>query len=148
MPLFKQLISVIQKVDVTTGEPIPFEGEKPYLLLLRPFGSVDENTPEDEPYEAIPFRGRNSVLVFLASNLYAYDIVNSYVLTGNIKITEAISIYSFLRGCIDKGYCKNYEDEISLDTLEDSALESNYNRFDSVYLDKLYAQEINKPIKK
>lgn len=147
MPLFKQMISIINRVDPKTGEPIQMEGDKPYLLLLKPFGSVDENTAEDEPYEAYPFRGRNSVLVFLASNLYAFDIVNSYVLTGNIKITEAISVYSFLRGCIDKGYCGEY-DELTLDSLEDSALESNYNRFDSIYLDKLYAQEINKPIKK
>lgn len=136
MPIFKNLKQVVEFVDPITKEPIQSD-DKGYLLLLVEAGAGDFETGE-----FVAVRGRRIAFDYLANSLGNYDLIHSYVLSGKIPLGNEVSLYSFLRLCLEKHYTEN-EAGISLDDLAMYAQNENEASID---LDLLYVNELNKSV--
>ena len=138
MPIFKQLKEVVQFVDPITKAPIKPD-DKGYLLLL-----VDSGSEEFENGEFVGVRGRRAAFDYLISSLGAYDLIHSYVLSGKIPLGNEVSVYSFLRLCLEKHYTSGEAGDLTTDDLASYAQateeESNTD------LDLLYVSEMNRRV--
>lgn len=139
MAIFNKLKNVVELHDPKTGEIIEMDN-KPFLLLCVDAGSEDYENGE---FHAI--RGRSATLEFLGMQFGNFDIIHSYVMSGNIHFGEEVSLYSFMRIHI-----KELEEKegITLDDL--NALAGQYDlefQDDTTLLDALYIKETNRPIK-
>lgn len=139
MPLVKQKKQVVELHDPKTGKVIPFD--KPYLIL---FVDIDSDDADSGEFQII--EGRENTYQFLLSNLMNYSIVNSYIMTGNIKFGEEVSVYSFMRLMIEKYFG---EKDLSLDELNSMASQQMLPLdFNDSHLDALYIREVNKSVSK
>ena len=78
MAIFNKLKNVIELHDPKTGELIEMDN-KPFLLLCVDAGSEDYENGE---FHAI--RGRAATLEFLGMQFGNFDLIHSYVMSGNI----------------------------------------------------------------
>ena len=132
MPICKQRTEVIAMVDPTTGQPLP-SPDKPYLLLL-----IDEGAEDLEAGTFQVFHNRRDTFEFLTSTLGNYDLVNSYVLSGKLQFGSEVSIYSFLRMCMEKNYFPDHTEF----TVEDLTSYLPPDLWDDNKLAALYRREI------
>ena len=137
MPIFKDLKQVVSLVDTITGEPIDID-EKGYLLLL-----VDANSDQFENGEFIAMRGRRATFEYLVSSIGNYDILHSYVLSGKIALGGEVSVYSFIRLCLEKHF-SNEDIGLTINELDDIALASSVDTEDKINLNMLYVNELNR----
>ena len=142
MPLHKrddQLKSVIQFANPTTGEFEDIALEKPYLILIQ---DVDYAT-DDEYHEGtfVSVRGREAAFAYLESQAFGVDMTTSFVMTGHIHLGEEVSIYSFMRHCIEN---KKVSTEITVEDLNEYVAEMH----PSIDLNLLYATEMKRFIQK
>ena len=140
MPLFQQKLDVMGFVDVNTHEEQEFN--KPYLIILTPANNynIDENDGYKE-YEAVGIRGRRLVFDHFIDQLGNWDLYHSYVLSGNIPLGKEVTLYTFLRLCIEKYFAQS--SPITVDDLNGLFFETNNDldpdKFD---LDILFRREV------
>ena len=144
MAIFKELTSVLGFEDPELQKELE-SGNKPYLVLLK---EVEESQDDDsyQEYQALAIRGRENVFNILTEQLGAYDLLHSYVLSGKIPLGKEVSIYSFLRLCIETHF-KNSSKGITVDELNSIIFATNGYISESFDLDAFYAVEINKRTK-
>jgi hypothetical protein len=142
MPLHKpeeSYKSVVQFMNQETKEFEDIEVEKPYLILMQ-----DADYQGDDDYhegDFVSMRGRETAFTYLESNAFSCDIINSFVMTGHIHLGEEISIYSFMRSCIER---KLVRTNLTVDDLDSFAEEMH----PGINLDLIYSSEMNKSIKR
>jgi len=128
MPIFKK--NPMEKVfDPITGRPVESD-EKEFLLIL-----VDRGSESTDEGSFVALRGRRATFDYLTSTLGNYDLLNSYVLTGNIPLGKEVSLYSFLRYYMET---KFQNSDFTTDDLVNYIDEIEY-----VDLDARYSREIN-----
>lgn len=138
MPLFIEKKKVIGFINMDTGEEIDMEEEKPYLILL-----TEEIEMETKSGRFVATRGRTSVFSYLESEVFNVDPVHSYVMSGNIPLGKEVSVYTFMRYCIEKN--KVADISITVDDLDDY-IHTSYEP--DIDLNLLYNTEINRPVTK
>lgn len=137
MPIFNDLKQVVSLVDPITREPIDID-EKGYLLLL-----VDANSDQFENGEFIAMRGRRATFEYLVSSIGNYDILHSYILSGKIALGGEVSVYSFMRLCLEK-YYGSEDMGITVNELDDMAIATSIDSEDKINLNMLYVNELNR----
>ena len=144
MPLHNDLTklkSVVQFINPATQqfEDIDMGESKPYLILMQDVDNDNDDTYKEGRW--ISVRGRDSAFSYLESEAFGIDIVHSYVLSGNIHLGEEVSVYSFMRLCIEKNKVRT---NLTVDDLDDYALTINPD----MDLNLVYNAEVNKSISK
>ena len=139
MPVFKQLRDVMGFVDVETKEDQEFS--KPYLILLTDAGAYDETELDDSyrEFQALAMRGRKAVFDHLVEQLGAYDLIHSYVMSGKIPLGKEVTLYSFLRLCIERYFAQSAS--ISVDDLDVLAYQTSNINSEKFDLNILYQRE-------
>lgn len=111
MSIFPERISVVKLYDDNHNE---IQLEKFYLILLADLDS------ETESGKWLVLDGRQSVINYLTGEFYnGIDPLKSYILTGNIRLGNEVSVYTFLRAMLDR---PDVETSISLDELNEYVL--------------------------
>ena len=104
--------------------------EKFYLILLADLDAEDANEGK-----WVVLEGRQSVINYLSGEFYnGIDPLKSYILTGNIRLGNEVSVYSFLRAMLNR---PDVETSISLDELDEYASSVHKN----VDLNALFIKE-------
>ena len=144
MAIFKELTSVLGFEDAELQKELE-SGNKPYLVLLK---EVEEPQDDDsyQEYQAYAIRGRESVFDILIEQLGSYDLLHSYILSGKIPLGKEVSVYSFLRLCLETHF-KHSSRGITVDELNAMVYVTNDYLSKSFDLDAFYAVEINKRTK-
>lgn len=109
--------------------------KKEFVLLCVPTWNPSDDNKAGEFYV---IKGKSNVFNFLAMHFGDYNVIHSYVMSGNIHYGQ-LSLYSFMRRHI-----KELEDEgIDLCGLNTLANDYDLEYFDTSRLDNLYQKEIN-----
>ena len=85
-----------------------------------------------------------SAFEYIKSELYNIDPTKSYVFAGNIPLGKEVSVYSFIRLCLEKNMVDE-SDSFNIEELNDYIIN---NLGIDVDLNLLYNSEINKPLTK
>ena len=111
MAIFPERINVVTLYDDNNNA---VQLEKFYLILLADLDAEDANEGK-----WVVLEGRQSVINYLSSEFYnGIDPLKSYILTGNIRLGNEVSVYSFLRAMLNR---PDVETSISLDELDEYA---------------------------
>lgn len=138
MTIFKEKKQVVQLIDVNTGSDQQFD--KPYLLLLREFtGNI---ITEETEFIGVPIRGRKEAFIYVSSGMGNYDLLNSYVMSGRIQLGQEVSLYTFMRLCIqNKKIPLDCIDGMTVDHLN-SIVFVMYPELDEEYLERVYKNDL------
>ena len=146
MPIFKKKIEVMGFVNPETQEDLEFD--KPYLLLIKEFdqeGSVENELGDDyQEFNAVAMRGRRTVFDYLFNRLGSFDLIHSYVMSGNIPLGKEVSIYTFIRLCIIKYFAQS-NNGLTVEELNDITYQTSNIDPEKFDLDVYYSREINAP---
>ena len=105
MAIFPERINVVTLYDDNNNA---VQLEKFYLILLADLDAEDANEGK-----WVVLEGRQSVINYLSGEFYnGIDPLKSYILTGNIRLGNEVSVYSFLRAMLNR---PDVETSISLD---------------------------------
>jgi len=148
MPIFKNLIEVADRVDRNTG--LPENVNKPYLILAVQYGQSFDPSEEYETVtqgEFYAIKGRRNAFQFIVENLNIYniDLLKSYILSGNISFGKEITLYTFLRICIEKyrysgvGYTVDMLNESIIESYESEGKSIDVYKLTSIYNNELTA---------
>ena len=145
MPIFKKKIDVMGFVNPETGENQEFN--KPYLLIIKELGDDEGGGLEDEvgdDYQeftgTVGLRGRRVVFDYLCQRLGSFDMIHSYVLSGNIPLGKEVSIYSFIRLCVTNYFAQS-NNGLTLEELEGLAYQTSNVDPEKFDLDVLFQRE-------
>lgn len=143
MPIFQKLKQVATITDKETGQLVDYS--KPYLLLL-----VDAFSSDYDNGEFVALRGRRETFEYIQSNCIGNNnLTHSYVLTGSLSITDAISLYSTMRNLQEKYHFSEDEDfidylnQMAIDTMDEDEKQEHGT---VEYLDRLYYSETNQSV--
>lgn len=138
MTIFKEKKQVVQLIDVNTGSDQQFD--KPYLLLLREF--TGDIITEETEFIGVPIRGRKEAFIYVSSGMGNYDLLNSYVMSGRIQLGQEVSLYTFMRLCIqNKKIPLDCIDGMTVDHLN-SIVFVMYPELDEEYLERVYKNDL------
>lgn len=138
MAIFKEKKQVVQLIDVNTGSDQQFD--KPYLLLLREF--TGDIITEETEFIGVPIRGRKEAFIYVSSGMGNYDLLNSYVMSGRIQLGQEVSLYTFMRLCIqNKKIPLDCIDGMTVDHLN-SIVFVMYPELDEEYLERVYKNDL------
>lgn len=138
MTIFKEKKQVVQLIDVNTGADQQFD--KPYLLLLREF--TGDIITEETEFIGVPIRGRKEAFIYVSSGMGNYDLLNSYVMSGRIQLGQEVSLYTFMRLCIqNKKIPLDCIDGMTVDHLN-SIVFVMYPELDEEYLERVYKNDL------
>ena len=127
MAIFPERINVVTLYDDNNNA---VQLEKFYLILLADLDAEDANEGK-----WVVLEGRQSVINYLSGEFYnGIDPLKSYILTGNIRLGNEVSVYSFLRAMLSR---PDVETSISLDELNEYASSVHKN----VDLNTLFIKE-------
>ena len=127
MAIFPERINVVTLYDDNNNA---VQLEKFYLILLADLDAEDANEGK-----WVVLEGRQSVINYLSGEFYnGIDPLKSYILTGNIRLGNEVSVYSFLRAMLNR---PDVETSISLDELNEYASSVHKN----VDLNTLFIKE-------
>ena len=127
MAIFPERINVVTLYDDNNNA---VQLEKFYLILLADLDVEDANEGK-----WVVLEGRQSVINYLSGEFYnGIDPLKSYILTGNIRLGNEVSVYSFLRAMLNR---PDVETSISLDELDEYASSVHKN----VDLNALFIKE-------
>ena len=127
MAIFPERINVVTLYDDNNNA---VQLEKFYLILLADLDAEDANEGK-----WVVLEGRQSVINYLSGEFYnGIDPLKSYILTGNIRLGNEVSVYSFLRAMLNR---PDVETSISLDELNEYASSVHKN----VDLNALFIKE-------
>ena len=144
MPIFKKKIDVMGFVNTETGEDQGFN--KPYLLIIKELGDegggLEDEVGDDyqEFTGTVGLRGRRVVFDYLCQRLGSFDMIHSYVLSGNIPLGKEVSIYSFIRLCITNYFAQS-NNGLTLEELEGLAYQTSNVDPEKFDLDVLFQRE-------
>lgn len=141
MAIFKQTRPVVDIIDTNTGMNVQFD--RPYLLLLVPSGQ-EENTSG----EFVTLKGRKETYQYCNDFVISggYDILRSQILSDGINFGKEVSLYTFLRLCIEH---YKYDNEDQLIVLNQVTIET-YIKPESIneeILSRFYNRECNQSSK-
>lgn len=109
MAIFPERINVVTLYDDNNNA---VQLEKFYLILLADLDAEDANEGK-----WVVLEGRQSVINYLSGEFYnGIDPLKSYILTGNIRLGNEVSVYSFLRAMLNR---PDVETSIKLDELNE-----------------------------
>lgn len=95
MAIFPERINVVTLYDDNNNA---VQLEKFYLILLADLDAEDANEGK-----WVVLEGRQSVINYLSGEFYnGIDPLKSYILTGNIRLGNEVSVYSFLRAMLSR----------------------------------------------
>lgn len=116
MAIFTKKKSVVDIYDTKTG--LNIQNDRPYLILLVPIDQ-EENTSG----EFVALKGRKDTYNYCKDYILSggYDIVRSQIMSDGINFGREVSLYTFLRLCIE--YFK-YDEEDQLEILNRVTIES------------------------
>lgn len=116
MAIFKKKRTIVDVYDHKTG--LNTNVDRPYLILLIPSGQ-EENTSG----EFVAIKGRKEAYKYCSEYVLSggYDIVRSQILSDGINFGKEVSLYTFLRLCIDH---YKYDEEDQLEVLNRLSIES------------------------
>lgn len=138
MTIFKEKKQVVQLIDINTGSDQQFD--KPYLLLLREF--TGDIITEETEFIGVPIRGRKEAFIYVSSGLGNYDLLNSYVMSGRIQLGQEVSLYTFMRLCVqNKKIPSDCMDGITVEYLN-SIVFDMYPELDEEYLERVYKNDL------
>lgn len=138
MTIFKEKKQVVQLIDINTGADQQFD--KPYLLLLREF--TGDIITEETEFIGVPIRGRKEAFIYVSSGMGNYDLLNSYVMSGRIQLGQEVSLYTFMRLCIqNKKIPLDCIDGMTVDHLN-SIVFVMYPELDEEYLERVYKNDL------
>lgn len=150
MPLLKNLIEVAERIDRNTG--LSENINKGYLLLISNYGDEEleasEFTDSFIHGEYYVVRGRRTAFNFIIEqlNIYNINLLKSFVLSGNLTLGKEMTVYTFLRLCIEK--YRYGGTEYTTEFLDQSVIDS-YNAegkdIDPVQLTSIYKTELLSP---
>ena len=127
MAIFPERINVVTLYDDNNNA---VQLEKFYLILL-----ADSDAEDANEGKWVVLEGRQSVINYLSGEFYnGIDPLKSYILTGNIRLGNEVSVYSFLRAMLNR---PDVETSISLDELDEYASSVHKN----VDLNALFIKE-------
>ena len=127
MAIFPERINVVTLYDDNNNA---VQLEKFYLILL-----ADLDAEDAHEGKWVVLEGRQSVINYLSGEFYnGIDPLKSYILTGNIRLGNEVSVYSFLRAMLNR---PDVETSISLDELDEYASSVHKN----VDLNALFIKE-------
>ena len=127
MAIFPERINVVTLYDDNNNA---VQLEKFYLILLADLDAEDANEGK-----WLVLEGRQSVINYLSGELYnGIDRLKADILTGNIRLGNEVSVYSFLRAMLNR---PDVETSISLDELDEYASSVHKN----VDLNALFIKE-------
>ena len=136
MPIFKRLKSIVEVADTTTGMDTGIN--KPYLLLLVNVG--EEDTTQGE---FVAIKGRQAAYRYLKDYVITgnYNILASQILSGGITFGNEVSIYTFMRLCIEQ---YQYDAQDQLEYLDDMVQNTSLDPDNTTpeYLVRFYSQEL------
>lgn len=141
MAIFRRVKSIVDQYDPTTGMDLAID--KPYLLLLV------ENGDEDTTHgEFVAIQGRKDAYEYLKTYGITgnYNVLKSHILSGGITFGNEVSIYTFIRLCIEKYL---YDSPEMVEYLNDMAQSTSLDpdAIDNAYLDRFYSMELNSSAK-
>ena len=141
MAIFRELKNVMGYVDPQTQEDSVFD--KPYLVLLTEANAYEDNGDDDyRTFDAIAIRGRKTLFDHIVSQLGNYDLIHSYIMSGSIPLGKEVTLYTFLRQCIEHHFRQS--SEVSLDDIDSAARMACNAEAD---LDLIYNLDIGKRVK-
>ena len=96
MSIFKNTKAVVDVIDTSTG--MNTNADRQYLLLLVPSGQEEQTSGE-----FVAIRGRREVYNYCNDFVIhgGYDLYRSQILSEGINFGKEVSLYTFLRLCID-----------------------------------------------
>lgn len=114
---FKKLKSVVSQVDLKTG--LSKDYDRIYALFLVQQGSEESTTGEFNI-----MRGREVVFRYCVDYVVTgeYDLLKSQILSENMSLGNEVSLYTFLRLCIEKFH---YEETEFLEYINELIMENN-----------------------
>lgn len=141
MPIFKRLLGVVDTVDKETG--LKDNIDKPYLILYVTYDRMsDPETGEylDGEFKAI--RGRRACYDYIINELSIYNInpMKSFILSGNIVFGNEVSVYTFIRQCIER---YQYGDESIIEELNDSIINLSEGKITESIINNFFLSELN-----
>lgn len=119
-------------------------GNKPYLILTRTPGEYEDHQDDYQEFQAIAMRGRRTVFDYFKNQLGNDDLLHSYVFSGKIPLGQELTLYTFLRLCIEQFFPGNAEltvSELDIIAYETSGIDPGFD------LEAFYLAEINKRTK-
>lgn len=140
MALLRKMKSLVKQIDTNTGLPTDFD--KPYLLLLVDLTAERDKITNEYLYgEFQILRGRRTLFDYIKDSVVdTYDIANSYILSGNISFGNEVSVYTFMRYCVEK---YKYDDMDYIMELNQRMIERD-EKLTIEDLNKLYMEELSK----
>lgn len=144
MPIFKEKIDVMGFVNPETKEEQEFN--KPYLIIMK--DPYDDSSESDDSYVEYPgtvaMRGRREVFDYLCQRLGSFDLLGSFIMSGHIPLGKEVTVYTFLRLCIEK-YFSLSNNDIRAEDLENIVYQTSKVNPESFDIDAFYRREINTP---
>lgn len=141
MAIFKKLLNIVDVVDQETG--LSDNIDKPYLILYVTYDRIaDPDTGEylDGEFKAI--RGRKACYKYIMEELNIYNInpLKSFILSGNIVFGNEVSVYTFIRQCIERYH---YDSQDVISELNDSIINLSNGTITESIINNLFRSELN-----
>jgi len=144
--IIKPLMQIVTRINPLTGKeeaPKTPPELKQYLLLLH---FIEDTNKEAKDFEIIT--GRKETFDYLLENIDSIDLTQSHVMSQNTPLENAITVYSFLRLCLEKHMNESEKETIDYDeTMLNEHMVNFYDSMSEEELDALYEEEINQAFK-
>ena len=129
--LVKKLKQIAVRLDPVTKKPIAPKEQKVYMVLL----FLDDETRSFELVHT-----RKEAFEICLQHMEDCDIATSQVMTNKHTMEDCISIYSFVRGCLEAFHDLALEADLDLDQLNEWCIQSGKNP-DEVWKDDMGEEE-------
>lgn len=140
MAIFKKLLSIVDIVDKNTG--LNDNIDKPYLILYVLYDAIpDPETGEYLEGQFKAIRGRKNCYKYIMEELNIYNInpLKSFILSGNIVFGNEVSVYTFIRQCIER---YNYGDPNIIEELNQSIINISEGKITEENIDNFFINEL------
>lgn len=141
MPIFKKLTSIVDTIDKETGYTDNID--KPYLILYVFYDAIaDPETGEYLEGEFKAIRGRKACYKYIMEELNIYNInpLKSFILSGNIVFGNEVSVYTFIRQCIERYH---YGDLDIIRELNESIMNISEGKMTEDKINNFFITELN-----
>lgn len=143
MAIFKKLTGIVDIVDKETG--LKDSIDKPYLILYVTYDAIpDPETGEFLEGEFKAIRGRKACYRYIMDELNIYNInpLKSFILAGEITFGNEVSVYTFIRQCIEKYNYDNDDDGNVLKSLNESIINLSDGKITEDMINNFFLNEL------
>lgn len=140
MAIFKKLLSIVDIIDKDTG--LNDNIDKPYLILYVLYDAIpDPETGEYLEGQFKAIRGRKNCYKYIMEELNIYNInpLKSFILSGNIVFGNEVSVYTFIRQCIER---YNYGNPSIIEELNQSIINISEGKITEENIDNFFINEL------